>query len=505
MDRGGLDPRNNRIYFSPSLNPDGRTLATRATALGFDPNRDMITLTNPEPESFVETADALQAIYAADFHGYTGVLQMEPTGPPHGSNYEYDLYIPHNYALARAVEDHIVAEDIPGNTYFSVATRRVVPENIDADTAHIKIPYRDTPSGWDDFPPIFTAQYAAFYGAITATVELPLSRNRNASNTGSGGVLISPERAAVNSEVAYETMEAIVDYLNKPTTARDLLKNQIETFRRGDAGEKKTALTAANIADVAGPDEWKSQWDVADDQEAVTMPRAYVIPVGSTQRSLTDATRLVDRLIDVGIEVKRLDAEASIAGTTYPAGSYVVDMHQPLRGLANALLDLGEDISQKLPSMYDISAWSLSYLWGATVDKVGLTEDGSAVPGTRVSHTAKVATMPAGGHTTFDLAGIADYQALNALLEDDVTVSMIPDGSVVIGPEDHGAVAAVSQKFDIPVTEASAADLAALADDATKGLADLTVAYAGTQDDRTSLAELRVRRPRASNRGERVR
>ncbi len=164
--------RDHRIYFSLTLNPDGRTAGTRATALGLNENRDMITNTTPEAQSFVRTVQAVQPLLAADLHGYTDVLQVEPCGPPHGENYEYDLFIPHGYAMARQVEKDVVAADIPGNTYYDLDSGEVVSEN----TGHIAIPYRDIPSGWDDFPPIFTAQYAAFFGAITSTVELPLYR-----------------------------------------------------------------------------------------------------------------------------------------------------------------------------------------------------------------------------------------------------------------------------------------------------------------------------------------
>ncbi|QCW50313.1 peptidase M14 [Nocardioides dongxiaopingii] len=475
--------RNNRLYFSLSLNPDGRTLATRATALGLDPNRDMITNTTPETRSFVRTAQAIQPLYSADLHGYTNVLQVEPCGPPHGSNYEYDLYMPHNYAIALDVEADVVAANIPGNTYYNIATGQTSPTNTGPETAHIKIPYRDTASGWDDFPPIFTAQYAAFYGAATATVELPLTR-------GASGGRQTPARAVVNTAVAVQTVKSMVEYMNVPTNAREMLLNQAEVFRRGASGEAKVSMSTENIADVPGPTQWKPLWDVADDQEPVSLPRAYVIPVGDDQRSASDASSLVEKLLFHDIEVGTLDAAATVGGTTYPAGSYVVDMHQPLRGLANSLLDLGDDISDKVPSMYDISAWSYSYLWGATVDKVGATTDAALGAVTPVTAPTSVASMPADGYLTFEAAGLADMQAVNALLDEDVAVSMLADGSVVVAPGDRDAVAEVADGFDIAVEKATPADVAALDDESTKALSDLTIAYAGTQDDRLSLGEL---------------
>jgi hypothetical protein len=475
--------RNNRLYFSLSLNPDGRTLGSRATALGLDPNRDLITNTTPETRSFVRTAQAIQPIYSADFHGYTNVLQVEPTGPPHGSNYEYDVYLPHNYALALKVEQDVVAAAIPGNTYLNTTTGQVVPANTGPETAHIKIPYRDTPTGWDDFPPVFTAQYAAFYGASTSTVELPLSRNAPNGRQ-------SPERATINKAVAVKTYESMVGYLNNTTNARAMLLNQIEVFRRGVAGEPKTSVTTANIAGIPGPQQWKPLWDVTDDQEPVTLPRAYVIPVGDDQRSTADARTLVDQLLFHDIEVGRLTADTVVGDTTYPAGSYVVDLHQAKRGLANSLLDLGDDISQKLPTMYDISAWSYSYLWGATVDKVGLTTDAPLGAVEPVTAATPPAATPGSGYLTLESAGVDDMKALNALLEDEVEVSLLEDGTLVVGPQDRAAVAAVSAAYDVDVDAATDEEVAALDAETTKGLTDLTMAYVGTQDDRISLLDL---------------
>jgi hypothetical protein len=262
-------------------------------------------------------------------------------------------------------------------------------------------------------------------------------------------------------------------------------------FRRGVAGEPKDSLTEADVAGVPGPDEWKPLWDVVDDQDPVEVPRAYVIPVGDGQRSMSDAENVVRQLLLHEIEVGVLRQDATVGGTTYPRGSYVVDMHQPLRGLANSLLDLGTDISQKVPTMYDISAWSYSYLWGATVDKVGSTTDGPVGATKPIAAPVPDRDVPRGqGPVTFDLAGIADYQALNALLEQGVAVSMLADGTAVADRADKDAVRDAARTFDIDLDKITKAERDALDDPTTKGLDDLTVAVSGTQDDTLSLTEL---------------
>jgi hypothetical protein len=460
-----------RIAFSLTLNPDGRTHATRSTSLGLDANRDMITLATPEARSYVRTAQAVQPLFTADFHGYTDVLQVEPAGPPHGENYEYDLFLPHGYAIARQVEDDVVAAEIDGNTYYDPDSGAAVGEN----TGFVKIPYRDTPSGWDDYPPVFTAQYASLHGAVTSTVELPL---------GPTGRTTTRADAAVNTEVAVTTMTSMIDYVH--TNSDAMLADQIELFRRGVAGAPKVALTTENVDQVPGPDEWKRLWDAADDQGAVRLPRAYVLPVGSGQRSASDAEDLVDALLFHGIEVERLAAPARVGGTTYPAGSSVVDLHQPLRGLATSLLALGPDISAKVPVMYDISAWSPAYLWGATVDRVGTTTDGPIGRTTPVRGAGPRGSVPPGArYAAFDVAGVRDHRALNDLLGQGVAVRLTADGRAVVGPRGLRAARDVADRYRlgftaVPRTEYAAAERAE----------DLTVAYAGNQDDRLSLLAL---------------
>ncbi len=467
--RGVLE--HHRLVFSLTLNPDGRTHATRATSLGLDANRDMITLATPEARSYVRTAQVVQPLFAADFHGYTDVLQVEPAGPPHGENYEYDLFLPHGYAIARQVEDDVVAAEIAGNTYYDPDTGDVAAEN----TGFIKIPYRDTPSGWDDYPPVFTAQYAPLHGAVTSTVELPL---------GLTGRTTTRLDAAVNTEVAVTVMRSMIDYVHTHSDA--MLADQAKLFRRGVTGAPKAALTAENIGEVPGPDEWKRLWDAADDQGKVRLPRAYVIPVGPGQRSASDAEELVDALLFHGVEVERLSAPAHVAGTTYPAGSYVVDLHQPLRGLASALLALGSDVSDEVPAMYDISAWSAAYLWGATVDRVGVTTDDPIGRTTPVRGAAPRGSVPGGArYATFDVAGVADHRALNDLLGQGVAVRLTTDGRAAVGPRGLRAARAVADRYGITFATASRAEYTA-----GQPAEDLTVAYTGNQDDRLSLLSL---------------
>ena len=466
-----------RIYFTVTNNPDGRALGQRANADGFDINRDMITGATPESRIVRDLSSVIQPTFFIDLHGYTSVLQIEPCGPPHGENYEYDLFLPHAYAAALEIEQAVVDANIPGNTYLDRTTGQVTQTN----TGNIRIPYRDIRSGWDDWPPIFTPQYVAYQGAITNTVELPLGRTNNQDT--------NQANSKVNIEVAGVVIETAVDYV--ADNAGTLLENQIEIFRRGSAGEP-LVVTPADVdpASVPEPNQWAEIWDETDVYTA-EFPRAYVIPMDESQRSATDAATLVDQLIANGVEVSQAESSFTADGVEYAEGSYVVDMHQPLRGMANVLLADGSDISDRVPDMYDISAWSLALLWGADVEAVGSTTDAALdVELEEVAEAAPTGSVPAeGSYLELATAGVAEYQAINALLGAGVAVSTFDDGSVILGPDaaSYDAATAVADEYGVSFT---ASDGSRLATEESTGLDDLKVAYSGSQDERVTLGRL---------------
>ncbi|MFH5821066.1 M14 family zinc carboxypeptidase [Georgenia sp. AZ-5] len=456
-----------RLYFTVANNPDGRVAGTRATALNLDPNRDFVTSTTPETRVVRGLADDLQPAFFVDLHGYTGVLQVEPTGPPQGENYEHDLLMPHAYAAALRIEEDVVAAGIEGNPL--------------TPAGGIRIPYRDIADGWDGWPPVFTAQYVAFQGAIAYTVELPLGRTADRAE--------SARRTRVNTTVGEQVIGSTTAYVAEHRG--DLLGNQIEIFRRGLAGEPLRQIPAQpDGADYPGPDQWAAEWDAAD-VTGTTFPRAYVVPRGERQASETNAATLVDHLLAHGVEVDAAAAPFTAGGVRYPAGSYVVDMHQPLRGLANVLLADGSDVSGRVPSMYDISAWSLGRLWGATVTPVGDTTGAPiGVVTTPVLAAAPTGSAPAGGHLRVQVGGAAEVTAVNALLDAGVRVTATGDGAVVVRPEDAAAARPVLAVHGVTATRTDARALRG----PTKPLADLRVGYTSAAayggEDLLTLTEL---------------
>ncbi|MGW0736908.1 M14 family zinc carboxypeptidase [Streptomyces sp. NPDC002851] len=339
-----------RIYFNVTANPDGRIAGTRANGNGFDLNRDFVTASQPETRAMRQIAIDKQPAVMIDLHGYVNGTLIEPTTPPHGENYEYDLFLKNTYANALGME---AAVNGLGYTEEKDGVEPAV------------IPFRDQEEGWDDWPPIFTPQYMPFHGAVAAhTIEFPMAVNNDEYDE--LPVRELRRRSAINVDIAGAAMRATLKWQLQNRTS--VVGDQIETFRRAEAGEKQVPVSAETVPGVPGIG--------PEDVYTTDFPRAYVIPVGDGQRSDADAERLVRHLLDNDVRVARATRDFRIAGRSYSRGSYVVDMHQAKRAMANVLLADGRDISDKVGTMYDISGWSLGLLWGATVEDVPEGERG---------------------------------------------------------------------------------------------------------------------------------
>lgn len=416
----------NRLYFNITANPDGRIAGTRANGGGFDLNRDLVTASQPEARAIRQIEIDKQPAVMLDLHGYVNGTLIEPTTPPHGENYEYDLFLKNTYANALGMEAAV------NGLGYTPGRDGVEPA---------QIPFRDQEEGWDDWPPIFTPQYAAFHGTVVAhTVEIPLRVN-NASYD-SLPVAELRRRSAVNVDVAGAAMRATLAFVRENRTS--LVADQIEVFRRGAAGAAQVPVSEATVPGVPGIG--------PEDVYTTEFPRAYVVPAGGRQRSATAAARLVEHLLANDVRVTRATHDFRLGGRSYPKGSYVVDMHQPKRGLANVLLADGRDISDKVSVMYDISGWSLGRLWGATVDEVksGRLAD---VPARPVQAASRVGYVAPRGDLRLRLDSPQEIAALNSLLRQGVPVRQAPDGSALVPSSARRSAQALATAYDVVFDE----------------------------------------------------
>ncbi|WP_329789456.1 M14 family zinc carboxypeptidase [Lentzea sp. DG1S-22] len=408
-----------RIYFNLTANPDGRVAGTRSNAAGFDLNRDFVTSSQPENRVMQDIVERTQPVMMLDQHGYVANTLIEPTTPPHGQNYDFDLYIKHGYAGGLQMEKAVQALGHP-------------------EAAKPEIPFRDYPVGeWDGWAPIYTAQYSMYHGAVSYTIEIPMRVNRADYDTLPAAEL--QRRSRINTDVVEATIRSTLDYVDD--NRRSLIANQTEMFRRGAAGERQRYVPDGFVPGF-GP----------EDRFSTEFPRAYVI---TNDRSAPAAARLVDQLVRHDVRVQRAERPFTLGGRRYPAGSYVVDMHQPKRGLANVMLEQGSDISGKAPVMYDISGWSHRLLWGASVDvhRSGqLRFDGRPV--TAASPTGDVSAAP-GADLALVLTDQKDVSAVNDLLNRGLELKRQDDGTVVVPAKDRAAAKEVADRYGVRFSAAA--------------------------------------------------
>ncbi|MEU8297098.1 M14 family zinc carboxypeptidase [Micromonospora sp. NPDC048909] len=441
--------KRNRLVFNITSNPDGRVAGTRANAAGYDLNRDLTIVSQPETNLIRELIIDTKPIITLDLHGYVSPTLLHPSTPPHNVNNEYDLYIKHGLPNALAIEAGL--RDLGY-----------------AETQQARIPFRDDEPGvWDDFPPIYVPSFAMLQSSIPYTIEAPLNPR--------GSTLTPAERvrrSGINTDVHEVAIRTSLRYIQEHRA--EVLHDQAEVYRRGWAGEPLRDL----------PDGYVPGWGPEDDYRT-TFPRAYVIPNGAGQRSEPAAARLVDLLIGSGGRVWRAKKAFTANGRSYPAGSYVVDLHQPKRGLVNSLLEPGADITERVDDLYaGPAAWSQGLTWGATVDT--LWDRLPKVPLERTYDGRAEGDVPGGrGDLRLDLRDAADLLAVNSLLGRGVAVHRLADGSVVVPgtPANRALARAEVRAHGVRFERAPAGWRGTRLD-------QVVVGYLGTVEERDTLADL---------------
>ncbi|HEY2435005.1 MAG TPA: M14 metallopeptidase family protein [Vicinamibacterales bacterium] len=102
-------------------------------------------------------------------------------------------------------------------------------------------------------------------------------------------------------------------------------------------------------------------------------PRVFIVPAGQTD--FATATKFINALRYIGVEVQQATAPLSVGGKTYPAGSFVVKAAQAGRA---HVLDMFEpqdhpnDMDERgIPRRpYDNAGWTLAYQMGVKFDRV---------------------------------------------------------------------------------------------------------------------------------------
>jgi hypothetical protein len=436
--------------FNVIQNPDGRVVGTRANSNGFDLNRDFLTQSQPETLVSVRLMQKWLPPETLDLHGYVTPTLIEATTKPHNPGIDYDLWLKWN-------QSRIDANEAAMNAVNMGVTR---PINDWCSDGSISVQGGPCPDGqpagpavaesWDDWGPFYTPMYSQLVGLNGSTVEGCRSESTSADPLARCYLNADADpaknpigrNAALLAHVTTTWSTLVYDAENR----NDLLHDQMEIYRRGVAGEPRPACCPA-------PFDVENNW-------MHEFPTAYVIPMGAGQRSDAEANRLVGWLLFNGIEVRKLRADAVVLGQRVERGSYVVDMRQAHRGLAETSLGIGVDISSRIGILYaPPAAWSHGYLWGADILQV---PHGVAFTAPTTEPISKP-TILGGGIES----GAAEYYALemdsatavrtlNTLLKGGLTAKLAkapftrPDGrtfpaGTVLFPFDHATKGAIGE------------------------------------------------------------
>ncbi|KYG58453.1 M14 family metallopeptidase [Planococcus maritimus] len=361
-------------------NPDGRAANTRANAEGFDLNRDNAYQTQVETQQVNEVLSKWTPLSFVDFHGYVDGFLIEPATPPHNPNFEYDLLIDNMMEQANAM----------GNA--GIANSELTSYFIAKDGYG---------SGWDDMTPAYTAIYAMLHGSLGHTIEVPkLGQDGYNALVGSG--LGAANYVHDNKDRLY--------------------KEQLEIFKRGVDGEDNRAVDEYYVnaaGEVIGRDR--------GDNENF-FPDYYVIPTDDkNQKNALEAYKMADYLIRNGVEVEKTVKPVKADGVTYPKGTFIVPMDQAKRGLANAMLYEGDDVSD-WDAMYDPIVVNFSDLRGFDLEEVRVENafDGK----TQELEEAVVPTSTVKGNPPKQILENSTNDAIrvvNALLADGKTVEVLTE------------------------------------------------------------------------------
>ncbi|MFJ7649198.1 M14 family metallopeptidase [Lysinibacillus sp. NPDC097279] len=286
------------ILLNFTHNPDGRAKNKRHNAEEFDLIRDNAFQTQVETIAVNQELAKWTPLSFIELHGYIEDFIIEPGTPPHNPNYEYDL----------------LAESMV-NQAHAMGRAGVANSKIESYT----IPQLDYGIGWDDFTPSYTTSFAMLHGSLGHIIEVP----------------------TLSQDSLYAALYVGIGAIDFVVKQKDeLFKKQLMLFKRGIDGEDNREV---------------DKWFVNSKGEEIGrnrgehpnfFPDYYVIPKdGVLQKNALEAANMIDYLLRHGLKVEETTETVSINGVPYPVGTYVIPMKQAKRGLINAILYPGENLS----------------------------------------------------------------------------------------------------------------------------------------------------------------
>ena len=287
------------LVFNITENPDGKDNLVRTNDYGFDLNRDAAYQTQRESTALTTDLVKWQPVSMLEYHGYVERLLIEPCTGPHDPNYEYDLYADKMFAQGSALGRAMI-----GNTGYH----------------QYLVPAVDYPDGWDDGAPVYGPMFAMLYGTMGYTLEIPHSTE--------------------------DAMDACITA--GLALAKDCLDNRNNYFRNKLIYKQRCILNEDNpIVDTYLIDPYTGEQVGRPRTEGHSFfPEYYVIPVDEAgQSNPLEAYKALESLKRNGVHLSVTKDQVSYGRNVFPAGTFVIDMHQGSRGFINSMLSDGYDAS----------------------------------------------------------------------------------------------------------------------------------------------------------------
>lgn len=303
------------FLIAPTMNPVGYENGTRATSLGYDPNRDEANQTMYEDANLQHTIGTWNPMVYDEVHGRIEGMLIEPCTPPHEPNYEYDLIAKQFVELGESLGSACIVNNDAYNSY-EMPARDYLHKSADGGVVW------DAP--WDDSYTNTGGQFPPLIGTCGITWEMPAYDDITAERVIPYGLL---------GQASYISGNKL-----------ELLSNQAKLFRRG--------VENANSNEEVSPF-FVNQFDASDPQQAALMRpvhdgegengnfycECFIIPMDEhNQRNLEDAAEAMKYLTRNDVKVNVANEAFVYDGVEYPAGTMIVPMYQAKRSLAHSQL-----------------------------------------------------------------------------------------------------------------------------------------------------------------------
>ncbi len=195
-------------------------------------------------------------------------------------------------------------------------------------------------------------------------------------------------------------------------------------------------------------------------------PYAFIIP--SQQNDPNRVVRMINILINNGVEIHKSERGINANGKSYPPGSYVVLTSQPYRPFVMDILGPQHYPDRRLwpggppEHTFDITGWTLPYQMGIDVFRADKKFDTDLVP-LKDAELAPGVVFGNGPDYILDHSVLESYKAVNHLLEKGYRVGwaeeefntgemIFPEGSIIVsGIEDRKYIEELAEKYNLQI------------------------------------------------------